>query len=132
MLESVAPQDHQWSGDSRFHLAFERHSGETIGIDIDTSGWIEEQKHLFREPGTWFLVDKASGRPLFVVVMNEGDQFFFVKHHVGNLMAGGSVMSYGFGKRRSDGKAVELWFLPNGMVCGSEEDVDLISSRMLG
>lgn len=132
MLERMSPGAREWSGDSKFFLAFEHPEGLTTGIDIDTSGWVEEQKELFRSVGTWFLVDKASGQPLFVVCMGEGDQFFFVKHHTGNLMSGGSVMTYGCGKRQADGRAVELWFLPNGMVCGTEYEVDLIASRMLG
>jgi len=132
MLERMTPEGHEWNGDSRFFLAFEHPNGNTVGIDLDTSGWIEEQKDLFRAAGTWFLVDKGTGQPLFVVCVGEGDQFFFTKHHTGNLMAGGSLMSYGCGKKQADGRAVELWFLPNGMVCGTEYEVDLIASRMLG
>jgi len=121
-----------WKGASPFFLVFERGPSDNIGIDIDEGGWIATNKDLFRAPGVWLLMQKAPTRPIFAVVLEEGDQFFFVKHHTGNLMAGSEVISYGMGKKQADGTEVKLWLLPNGMVCGGEGDVDLLASRMLG
>ena len=65
--------------------------------------------------------------------LEEGEQFYFVKHHVGNLMAGSEVLLYGMGKKQADGNKVNLWLLPNGMTVGGPEgDADLLASRMLG
>ena len=82
-------------------------------------------------PSTWWLVDKQSQRPLFVVVLEEGDQFYYAKRHIGNLMAGSEIVAIGIGKKRSDGSTVNLWLLPNGVVCGGD-DVETIAGRMLG
>ena len=120
-----------WDGESPFFLVFERGPADNVGIDIDTPGWIEANKDLFRAPGVWLMMIKASRRPVFAVVLDEGDQFFFVKRHTGNLMAGREVISYGMGKKTADGLPVNLWLLPNGTVCGGD-DVDLLASRMLG
>ena len=65
--------------------------------------------------------------------MEEGEQFYWVKHHVGNLMAGSEVTLYGLGKKQADGNKVNLWLMPNGMVVGGPEgDADLLAARMLG
>jgi len=119
-----------WAGGSPFFLVFERGPGDNVGIDIDTSGWIEANRELFRTPGVWLLMRKSPTQPLFAVPLDEGDQFFFTKRHTGNLMAGSEVISYGLGKKTAAGWEIKLWLLPNGMVCGGE-DVDLLASRML-
>ena len=125
------PEGSAWAGESPFFLVFERGPADNVGIDLDTPGWIEANKALFRTPGIWFLRHKQSGHLVFAVVLDEGDQFFFVKRHTGNLMAGREVISYGMGKKTADGLPVNLWLLPNGTVCGGD-DVDLLASRMLG
>jgi len=122
-----------WNGESPFFLVFERGPSDNVGIDIDTGGWIESFKELFRTPGVWLLMHKGQGRPVMAVVLEEGEQFYFVKHHVGNLMAGSEVLLYGMGKKQADGNKVNLWLLPNGMTVGGPEgDADLLASRMLG
>ena len=121
-----------WKGDTPFFLIIEPADGVggNIGIDLDT-GWIEPNRENMRRPGMWLLMDKAAGRPLFVLSVEEGDQPYFTRHHVGNLMAGTEVVAIGIGKKKVDGTMVRLWILPNGMVCGGD-DVDDIASRMLG
>jgi len=123
----------EWAGDSPFFLIFERGPKDNVGIDVDAPGWIEGNKALFRSPGVWLLIDKKSGRPLFSIVLHEGDQFYWTRHHVGNLMAGREIVLIGMGKKMSDGTPVNLWLMPNGMVVGGPEaDADLLASRMLG
>jgi hypothetical protein len=129
--EDVSKTASGWVGESPFFLVFERGPGDNVGIDIDTSGWIEANKGLFRTPGTWLMLHKQSMKPVLCVSLDEGDQFFFTKRHTGNLMAGREVISYGMGKKQADGWEIKLWLLPNGMICGGE-DVDLLASRMLG
>lgn len=122
----------EWSGDTPYFLIFTPPEGVdgNVGIDVDAPGWIEANKPLFRATGTWFLARKEDMRPVFCVLIDEGDQFFFVKHHVGNLMAGREVVAIGMGKKTSDGVPVNLWLFPNGIICGGD-DVDGIASRMI-
>lgn len=137
-----------WEGDSPFFLVIETDSATgNVGIDLDEPGWIEKHKELMRSPGTWWLHHKASGRPIVCLVLEEGEQGYFVKHHVGNLMAGSEIMAVGIGKKvparwhmtkgRKPKRVVtqteryeRLWLLPNGVICGGD-DVDTIASRML-
>ena len=94
---------------------------------------IATNKELFRTPGVWLLMHKQQGRPALAIVMEEDEQFYFVKHHVGNLMAGSEVTLYGMGKKQADGNTVNLWLMPNGMVVGGPEgDADLLAARMIG
>lgn len=131
--QAAPPPRQEWAGQTPFFLVFERGPSDNVGIDVDTGGWIESNKELFRLPGVWLLMHKEYMRPVMSVVMGEGEQFYFVKHHVGNLMAGAEVVVYGMGKKRADGDTVNLWFLPNGMVVGGDEgEADLLASRMLG
>jgi hypothetical protein len=122
----------QWAGETPFFLVFERGPGDNVGIDVDASGWIAANQELFRTPGVWLLMHKQTTRPVMSVVMSKDEQFYFVKHHVGNLMAGAEVVTYGMGKKQADGTTVNLWLLPNGMVVGGPEgEADLLASRML-
>jgi hypothetical protein len=101
-----------------------------IGIDLDTP-WTRTHADLLREPGTWWLIDKESGSPVMALVVEPGDQPYFVKHHVGAIGdTHRELIAYGMGKKRPDGSMVRSWLLPNGVVCGGD-DVDIIASRML-
>jgi len=124
----------QWIGDSQFWLMYQPEDDEdgrgNVGIDVDETGWIEKNKVHMRSPGTWILMAKRPSRPVFSVVLNEGDQFYFTKRHVGNLMAAKEVICWGIGKKKADGTPVNLWLLPNGVVCGGD-DVDILAPRMI-
>ena len=122
-----------WQGDNEFFLVAEPvdRSRGNVGIDLDKGGWVEEHKELMRQPGTWFLHHKATGRPLFCVILGDGDQFYYTVRHVGNLMTGGKIAAIGVGKKHADGRTLNMWLLPNGIVCGGD-DVEEIASRMLG
>jgi len=121
-----------WQGDSPFFLVIEpavRGEGN-LGIDLDEAGWMTTHAEWMRKPGTWLLYHKETAKPLFCVVVEEGDQPYFTKRHVGNLMAGSEVVAFGIGKKGRDGTMTRLWLLPNGLACGGD-DVDIIGARML-
>jgi hypothetical protein len=123
----------QWHGDFPFFLVIEpddRSNGNT-GIDLDQPGWIVANLSLMRAPGTWVLYHKETSRPLFCMIVEQGDQPYFTRHHVGNLMAGSEITAVGIGKKHRNGDMTRLWLLPNGVVCGGD-DVDIVASRMLG
>jgi hypothetical protein len=130
---SETPQGTGWLGDNQFFLVAEPadRSRGNVGIDLDQGGWVEQHKELMRQPGTWLLYHKASGRPIFCVILEEGDQFYYTVRHVGNLMAGSEVQAVGVGKKHADGRTLNMWLLPNGVICGGD-DVEEIASRMLG
>lgn len=124
----------QWFGDSPFFLVLEldeRPDTGHIGIDLDFPGWATANAEHMRATGTWWLFSKATQSPVMSVVVEPGDQPYFTKHHVGNLMSGGELVAYGIGKKRANGEMVRVWLLPNGVVCGGD-DVDVIAARMIG
>jgi hypothetical protein len=121
-----------WNGESPFFLVIEladKPDTGHLGIDLDTP-WMTEHADKLRLPGTWWLFSKTTSRPVMGVVVHPGDQPYFTRHHVGNLMAGRELVAYGMGKKCADGTLVRNWFLPNGVICGGD-DVDTIASRML-
>lgn len=91
-----------WQGDFPFFLVIEPDdkSNGNVGIDLDEPGWVERNKELMRAPGTWLLYIKQTGRPIFCLVVEPGDQAYFVRRHIGNLMVGSEVVAVGIGKRR--------------------------------
>lgn len=100
-----------------------------IGVDLDTPWFTTHAEHL-RKPATWWLIHKGTQKPVMAIIVEEGDQPYFTKHHVGNLMSGREMIAFGMGKKRVDGTMVRNWILPNGIVCGGD-DVDIIAARML-
>jgi len=122
-----------WLGDSPFFLVIEPddRSHGNLGIDLDESGWITTHAEWMRKPGAWFLYHKESARAMLCIMVEEGEQPYFTKRHIGNLMAGSEIVSFGIGKKGRDGTMTRLWILPNGVVCGGD-DVEVIASRMLG
>lgn len=129
-IVTAAMQHQDWQGDSPFWLMCQTPADGNVGIDIDAADWIEANKPLMRSPGTWFLMAKRTGTALFSVVLDEGDQFYFAKRHVGNVMTAREIVAYGIGKKKADGVPVNLWMLPNGVVCGGD-DVDTLGARVL-
>ena len=122
-----------WAGDFPFFLVIEPNdkTDGNIGIDLDESGWLTTYAKYMRMPGAWFLYHKGSGSPVMCVIVEDGDQPYFTRHTVGNLMAGGMITTVGIGKKNRDGSVTRLWLFPNGLFCGGD-DVDVIASRMMG
>lgn len=121
-----------FSGETPFFLVIELDDPPdtgNVGIDLDTP-WHTEHADKMRLPGTWWLYYKLTRTPVMGLIVEEGDQPYFTRHHVGNLMAANEVIAYGLGKKRANGEMVRIWLLPNGAVCGGD-DVDIIASRMV-
>lgn len=132
-VQQEVEQTHDWAGDNPFWLMFHP-TGENnrVGIDLDVPGWVEENMQYMRDAsGTWYLMVKASASPLFTLLVEPGDQFYYAKRHVGVLGAQtAETVCYGIGKKKADGTPVNLWLLPDGTVCGGD-DVDALARRML-
>lgn len=122
--------DEGWIGNSPFWLKCETPSDGNVGIDVDQKGWMDEYYDLVRKPGTWFLMEKRRRRPLFVVLLEAGDELYFAKRHVGDVMTAQEIVAYGIGKKKPDGRLERLWLLPNGVACVND-DVDPLGARML-
>ena len=123
----------KWHGESPFFLILEldeKPPTGNVGIDLDEGGWTTKYADHMRAPGTWWLVHKPTQRAMMGLVVEAGDQPYFVKRHIGNLMAAREVVAYGLGKKRANGEMVRIWLLPNGMICGGD-DVEIIASRMV-
>ena len=129
----VTSEASAWFGDFPFFLVIEPddQSNGNTGIDLDQPGWIAANAALMRAPGTWLLSHKETRRVIFYMIVEQGDQPYFTRHHVGNLMAGSEIVAVGIGKKHRNGDMTRLWLLPNGVVCGGD-DVDIVASRMLG
>jgi len=131
----IPAHNNGWQGDFPFFLVIEPDDGGgNVGIDLDEGGWISRNDGTMRKPGTWLLYLKDGGgapRPFFAMVVEEGEQPYFTKHHVGSLMSHAELTAIGIGKKYRDGTMMRLWVLPNGIICGGD-DVDVIASRMLG
>ena len=122
-----------WTGETPFFLVIEPDEKDeqgNLGIDLDTSWYSTHQKYL-RVRANWFLYHKATGAPVLYIRVNEGDQPYFTRHHVGSLMGGAETICYGIGKKQADGSMVRLWVLPNGTICGGD-DVDEIALNFIG
>lgn len=131
--DKVVEVEAGWKGETPFFLIIElddKPPEGNIGIDLDTPWTTTHSQHL-RSPGTWWLVHKQTRQPVMGVIVNDGDQPYFTRHHVGNLMSRRELIAFGMGKKCSDGTMVRNWILPNGIVCGGD-DVDIIAARMLG
>jgi len=123
----------EWNGDNPFFLIIEldpKPESGNVGIDLDTPGWHTDNAGVMRSPGTWWLVHKASQVPVMGMVVNDGDQPYYTRHHVGNVFTTSEVTAHGIGKKNADGSVFRLWLLPNGVICGGD-DVDTIASRMV-
>ena len=131
---SVIEVEAGWKGETPFFLIIEldeKPSTGNVGIDLDQPGWHAANAEYMRMPATWWLVHKQTRQPVMGLIVHQGDQPYFTRHHVGNLMAHRELVAFGMGKKCADGTMVRNWILPNGIVCGGD-DVDIIASRMLG
>ena len=122
-----------WEGTFPFFIVIEPldQANGNVGIDLDEPGWVDKNRELMRAPGTWWLYLKEPARPLFCLIVEEGDQPYFTRRHVGNLMVASEITAVGIGKKGRHGEMTRLWLLPNGVVCGGD-DLEVIASRMLG
>ena len=121
-----------WNGDNPFFLIIElddKPESGNVGIDLDTPGWFSDNP-VMRAASTWWLVHKESQAPVMGMVVRDGDQPYYTRHHVGNVLSGVEVAAHGIGRKNADGSVFRLWLLPNGVICGND-DVDVIAARMV-
>ncbi len=120
-------------------------SGDTIEIDLDESGWMRTYADYLRVRSIWTLRWKNGGLQPLILLVDDGDQGFYVARHIGLIGSGGSgeTIAYGIGKRRPPvivertyqtpkgmkrapfvevaEKITTIWCFPNGVVCGGDD-----------
>lgn len=131
-----------WKGDNPFYLLI-RHAQATDGkmvgtiIDLDEGGWVEKHDALTKQPGRWYLVNKASGVLSMAMVVGEGEEGFYKRRHVGvgNLtpekVIQNEVMGYGLGRKLADGHEEIMWLFPQGPVTCMGDDANTIGMELL-
>jgi hypothetical protein len=145
-------QTFEWRGPNPYFLAvrqYERTTGpqgvivnrETTVIDLD-GPWLTTYAHLLRVPGAWMLCDKEKSNarkeltPVLFLLVQEGEQPYYVKKHVGILPFGDSfaeeIVCYGIGKKRVDGQVDRMWIMPNGMICAGEDVYEIGANMVKG
>lgn len=132
-VEPTPPEHGQWQGDCPFFLIIEPANPTpegNIGIDLDQLDWSKTFAQFMRIPATWWLYYKETMTAVMVLVVHEGEQPYFSRHHIGNVITGATTLTYGLGKKLTDGTMVRTWLLPNGCVCGGD-DVDEIGARIV-
>lgn len=122
----------EWLGEHPYYLVIRVAEGATV-IDLDEYQWMTNHADLLRRAGTWQLMYKEVHRPLFTVVVNEGDQPYYTARHVG--VAGGAggneTIAYGIGKKGYNGEMTRLWILHEaGIICGGD-DVDDLAVKLI-
>jgi hypothetical protein len=127
----------QWADDNPYFLvcvAAERHPErgyDTATIDLGEQGWHVKHSEWMRRPSEWYLCEKAAPqRAVLALIVNDGDQPYYVKKHVGQMELdtgrSRSLVVHGIGKKvpatpdayeRTD----RIWILPHGVICGGED-----------
>lgn len=133
VAQVAVPDFGGWLGDCPFFLIIEPEHPTpegNIGIDLDLQEWAKQYADFMRIPGVWWLYFKETMTPVMVLVVHEGEQPYFTKHHVGNVTTFAEITTYGLGKKLQDGSVQRTWLLPNGCVCGGD-DVDEIGARIV-
>ena len=124
--------ERQWHDDNPFYLVIRLPDGARI-IDLGEDQWLTVHSDLLRKPGIWNLVPKATHQPLFTVVVQEGDQPYYLARHIGIAGSAGEnqTTAFSIGKKASDGTVTRLWVIPEaGIICGGE-DVNALGVRVV-
>ena len=129
----------QWHGDNPYYLMI-RHAQDSDGkvvitvVDLDEKGWATTHKELMRKPGRWYLVHKEFQAIHLAMVVEEGDQPYYVARHVGIGSGVGvtqaEVIAYGIGKKRPSGHVERLWRFPQGLTV-TGDDVNPLGIEVL-
>ena len=132
--------DGKWRGDNPYFLAIRQYGPErsTTVIDLD-SPWLTEHADLMRVPGSWMLCSKKASEaagvlvPIIVKQVEEGEQPFYAKRHIGVVSMGGSQgiesVSHGIGVKERDGRVDGVFILPNGSLT-TDDDVYWVGDKM--
>jgi len=111
------------SGPNPFVLRINLASGDSVGIDLDESGWMRTYADYMRVRSIWVLIAKSGAFPPLVMFVEDGDQPYYTARHVGMAGAAGSneTVAYGIGKKLPDGSMVRLWMFDDGVVVGGDD-----------
>lgn len=114
-----------WQGDLPVYLVIALDNGERITIDLDERGWSQKWIDYMRVPSYWFLMSKTPERPVFEMIVLDGEQPYYTRRTIGIAGSGGSndVAFLGIGKKRLDGHVDRVWLAPDGAVIPGD-DVD--------
>jgi hypothetical protein len=119
-------------GDTPVFLTISLADGTTVTINLDESGWAKTYADYLRVRSIWTLIRKDGSQPPLMLLVDDGDQPYFVSRHVGMLGSGGSneTIARGIGKKAADGTMTRIWSFDNGITCGGD-DVDRIGELIV-
>ena len=114
-------------------LLIVRPTSEHIEIDLDEPQWMKVHAAWMRGEARWYLAEKGSRNVKLVVNVGNGDQPYCAHRHVRQMIgphAGTEIVAYGLGAKRTSGQTDRLWLLPDGTVCGGD-DQDVLLTAIL-
>lgn len=115
--------DQEWHDDNPFYLVIRLSDGARV-VDVGEDAWLTKHADLLRKPGIWNLVWKHNHQPLFTVLVDEGDQPFYLTRHIGVAGSSGEneVLAFSIGKKAHDGTVSRLWVIPEaGIICAGDD-----------
>lgn len=133
---ALRAQHDGWLDSNPFYLVIVLDDERNIEQDLGERGWIQKlsDSGFMRAPGTWYLVRKAGGLIVMMMLVNEGEQPYYVARHVGFVGvsggASGETIIYGIGKKRLDGHTDRMWIMSNGCYL-TGDDGEYAANRLL-
>ncbi len=125
--ETAASIMMKWKGPNPFYLTIQTAEDGNVVIDLDENGWLTTYAALLRKPGAWMLNHKTVLQTVAIILVQEGEQPYYVARHVGIAFGGsGEMIAYGIGKKRLDGHVDRIWVLPNGVICAGDDVEPLV------
>jgi len=135
-LQVLREQHGGWLDANPFYLVIVLEDGRNVEQDLGERGWIAKLSDagFMRLPGTWYLVRKAGGVIVMMMLVHEGEQPYYVARHVGVIGVSGSegveTIIYGIGKKRLDGHVDRMWIMSNGCYL-TGDDGEFAAIRLL-
>jgi hypothetical protein len=131
-----------WLGANPYYLMIilppndERPDQSVAEIDLDQRGWTTQYADFLRAVGQWYLVRKSGSIVVATMLVQFGEQPYYVGRHIGFAGGqGGETIAYGIGKKRLDGHVDRIWVMANGCVTLGDDvesiSIDLLRSGML-
>lgn len=108
-------------------------------IDLDERQWATKHVDVMRVPGAWMLCSKKLSEekgtlvPILIIQVEEGEQPFYARRHIGILGMGGQPtpegVSHGIGVKTREGYEDGVFILPNGSIT-TAQDVYWVGDKM--